>query len=198
MQALKEDSARKTAEAERAPLQQVLDLEAQHQHYQRLIAQEEEALVSQTRANPGANPPEPSGSQTLANQEEARTTKLLQTIQRAQEKSSKSLVLSEGFQGSLTWLPESLGHLTELTELDISGQQLQVRRRLGTWNHKCTSSKSAQDKLLKSRKPSFCTYFVHCCGISLLGSPLLQLLQKGFGGDDFCLVFVPKCAGTTN
>lgn len=127
MQALKEDSARKTADADRAPLQEVLDLDAQHQHYQRLTAEEEKALVSQTRANPGADPPEPSDSQSLANQEEARTTKLLQTIQRAQEKSSKSLDLSEGFQGSLTWLPESLGHLTELTELDISGQQLQVR-----------------------------------------------------------------------
>lgn len=130
MQALKEDTARKTADAERATLQTVLDLDAQHNHYQRLISQAEEALVSQTSANQGANPAEPSGSQSLANQEEARTTKLLHTIQRAQEKGAKSLDLSEGFQGSLTWLPESLGHLKDLMELDISGQQLQVRGAL--------------------------------------------------------------------
>jgi hypothetical protein len=127
MQALKEEAAEKKADAQRLQLQAVLDLETQYQHYERLISQAETALVSEAISKPRPNSGEPSGSQKLVSDEEARTDKLMQAIQKAWEEGAAILDLSEGFQGSLTWVPESLGHLTKLTDLNVSGQQLEVR-----------------------------------------------------------------------
>lgn len=159
MQAVKEEAARKTADAERLRLQAVLDLEAQHQHYQRLISQAETALVSETNSKPRPNSGEPTGGQRLVSDEETRTDKLMQAIQRAWEEGAASLDLSEGLQGSLTWVPESLGHLTKLTDLNVSGQQLEVRE-----HGDCAAlSSRAHD-----RPPSWLPTFSAQAGLGLL------------------------------